>query len=217
MRHRNKKGRLSRRTSWRKATLKSLANDLFIYQRIETTVAKAKALRVFAEPLITMAKKDPASVSARRRAFQKLCDKDVVKSLFDDLAPLYKDVPGGYIRIMPLRNRKGDGAQLAIIELTKRTISDEDLLGVPGEKEIKKKKKTKPKAKAAEERPEEEAEKPKHAAPEVKVEEQEERVVEEVKKEKAKTEQKKVEKKGERRGFFRRFQRKSFGAGPSNK
>jgi large subunit ribosomal protein L17 len=207
MRHGKKKGRLSRRTSWRKATLKSLANDLFTYQRIETTMAKAKALRSFAEPLITLAKND-SSVTARRRAFQQLCDKAVVKSLFDELAPLYKNVPGGYTRIMPLGTRKGDGAQLAIMELTKRTISDEELLGVPKEKEKPKKKAKAAKAKEAEEKKPEEK---KHVAPEVKEEEKEERAIEEVKKEKAKTEQKKVEKKGEKRGFFRRFQRKSFG------
>lgn len=207
MRHRKKKGRLSRRTSWRKATLKSLAKDLFTYQRIETTMAKAKALKSFAEPLITTAKKDSSSVAARRRVFQKLCDKTVVKTLFDELAPLYKDVPGGYTRIMPSGTRKGDGAQLAILELTKRTISDDDLLGITKEKELAKKKKKK-----KEKEPEKASEgKTEHAAPEVGDEEKEERVVEEVKKEKAKTEQKKVEKKGEKRGFFRRFQRKSFG------
>ena len=82
MRHRNKKGRLSRRTAWRKATLKSLANDLLKYQRIETTMAKAKALRSYAEPLITLAKNKPDSVSARRRALQKLNDREMVKVLF---------------------------------------------------------------------------------------------------------------------------------------
>ena len=203
MRHRNKKGRLSRRTSWRKATLKSLANDLFTYQRIETTAAKAKALQSFAEPLITLAKNNSGSIAAKRQAFQKLCDRGVVKSLFDDIAPLYKDVQGGYTRIMMLGTRKGDGAQLAMIELTKRTISDEDLLGITREKKAAaKKKKVKEKA--------EEAEKA-HAAPEIGVEEQEERAVEDRKREKAKTEQEKITKKG---GFFRRFQRKKLGPKP---
>ncbi|MGB2630703.1 MAG: 50S ribosomal protein L17, partial [Candidatus Omnitrophota bacterium] len=107
MRHRKNKGRLSRRTSWRKATLKSLANDLFTYQRIETTRAKARALRSFAEPLITLAKNGTDSVAARRQAFKKLCDKKVVKILFDELGPLYKDIPGGYTRIIPFGTRKG--------------------------------------------------------------------------------------------------------------
>jgi large subunit ribosomal protein L17 len=214
MRHRNIKGRLSRSISLRKATLKSLANDLFTYQRIETTKAKAKALRSFAEPLITMAKKNPDSVSARRLVFSRLCDRTVVKSLFDDIAPLYKDVAGGYTRIMALGNRKGDGAEMAIMELTKRTISDEKLLG-KDEAKPKARAKVKPADKKAE--PGEKARgkdlpakapgKKGHAAPEVDIAEKEKRAVEDVRKKKAKTEQEKVSKKG----IFRRFQRKSMG------
>ncbi len=208
MRHRKKRGRLSRRASWRKATLKSLANDLFTYQRIETTKAKAKALRVYAEPLITLAKNNPDSVSARRLAYGKLCDRSVVKSLFDELGPLYKGVAGGYTRIMIAGNRKGDGAQRAIIELTKKTISDDELLGVEKEKAKEKAKKSKKKAKAGPKEPSGETKEQKgHVAPEVDIKEQEEHAVEDVKKEKAKTEQKKVTK----RGFFKRFQRKSMG------
>ena len=207
MRHRKKKGRLSRRTSYRKALLKSLTNDLLTYQRIETTLAKAKALRGFAEPLITLAKKNPTSVVARRQAMRKLCDKQAVKSLFEKVAPLYKDTPGCYTRIMAFGTRTGDGARMAIMELTKRTISDEELLGI-----TKKEAKAKPRKKKAEakEAPLKEARKQEehlHAAPEVDKEIKEERVVEDIKKEKAKTEQKKVTKKG----FFRRFQRKSMG------
>ncbi len=129
MRHRMKKGRLNRNISATKALFKIMTNDLFTYQRIETTMAKAKALRGVAEPLITLAKNNPDSVHARRLAYKKLCDRVVVKSLFDDIAPLYKDINGGYTRIMASGNRKGDGAPMAIMELTKRTISDEDLLG----------------------------------------------------------------------------------------
>lgn len=203
MRHCNKKGRLNRRTSWRKATLKSMANDLFVFQRIETTMAKAKALRSYAEPLITLAKKNPDSVAARRQAYRKLCDRTVVKSLFDNLAPLYTDVPGGYTRIMPLGTRRGDGARMVIMELTKRTISDKELLGT-AEKEPAKKK-----AKAAKKQDEKQdaQEQKGHAAPEVDIEEKEERAVEDIKREQAKTEQKKIEKKG----IFKRFRRKSMG------
>jgi len=186
--------------------LKSLANDLFTYQRIETTMAKAKALRSYAEPLITLAKNSPDSVSARRQAFQKLCNKDVVKSLFGELAPLYRDVPGGYTRIMPLGNRKGDGAQMVIVELTKKTVSDKEFLKKPEKKEKPKAEVKKEKAKTPEERAEEEGKV--HAAPEVDIEEKEKRSVEDIKKEKAKTEQKKITKKA---GFFRRFRRKSLG------
>ena len=207
MRHRKKKGRLGRRTSWRKATLKSLTNDLFTYQRIETTMAKARALRSYAEPLITLAKNSPDSVSARRQAFRKLCNRDVVKSLFGELAPLYKDVPGGYTRVMSLGNRKGDGARMVIVELTKRTISDKELLKGPEKKEKPKKQKIAKKKETEITRQREEPEKG-HAAPEVDIEEQEKRSVEDIKREKAKTEQKKITKKA---GFFRRFRRKSIG------
>ncbi|MFH1664906.1 MAG: 50S ribosomal protein L17 [Candidatus Omnitrophota bacterium] len=210
MRHCNIRGRLSRRTSWRKATLKSLAQDLFTYQRIETTLAKAKALRSYAEPLITRAKKYPDSVSARRLVQKELCDRAVVKVLFDEIAPLFKDVPGGYTRIMLLGTRKGDGAQVAIIELTKRTISDKDLLGIKEVKEKDKGKKITGKEKAGQEQQETEGKERKskaHAAPQVKIEEQEERAVEDMKKEKAKMEQKKIA----RKGIFKRFQRKSMG------
>lgn len=204
MRHGNKKGRLNRRTSWRKATLKSLTNDLLKYQRIETTLVKARALRSYAEPLITLAKNNPDSVAARRKAFQKLCNKTIVKSLFDDVAPLYKDIQGGYTRIMPSGVRKGDGAQMAIMELTRRTISDEDLLGIT-KKKIKEEKAKERKLKK--EQKEEEIKKEAHVAPEVAAEEKEERVVEDIKKEKAKKEDKKVKEKG----LFRRFRRKSMG------
>jgi len=204
MRHRKEKGRLNRRSSWRKATLKSMAKDLFRYQRIETTMAKAKALRSFAEPLITLAKNNPDSMNAKRQVFSKLCDRDSIKRLFDELAPLYKDVPGGYTRIMALGNRRGDGAQMVVMELTRRSIPDEELLGIL-EKTAKvsgKKKKEKVKEKE-EEKPEEKA----HAAPEVNIEEKEERSVEDIRKEKAKKEQKKIAKKG----IFKMFRRKSMG------
>ncbi|MCK4851869.1 MAG: 50S ribosomal protein L17 [Candidatus Omnitrophica bacterium] len=205
MRHQKKRGRISRNISHRKAMLKNMANSLFKYQRLETTMAKAKALRCFAEPLITAAKKDPGSLVARRQVFRKLCDRDAVRMLFAELGPLYKDVPGGYTRIMPLGNRRGDGARMVIMELTRRTIPDEELLGVSGgpkkplKEEIKAKKKGEAEAKEGKEQ--------KHAAPELKIEEKEERSVEDVRKEKAKTEQKKMT----RKGLFRVFRRKSMG------
>lgn len=205
MRHGNRKGRLSRGISWRKATLKSMTNDLLTYQRIETTVAKAKALRMFVEPLITLAKNNPDSVSARRQAFSKLCNRKVVTGLFNEIGPLYKEIPGGYTRIMPLGNRRGDGAQMVIMELTKKTISDEDLLGITKEKQKVKRTKAKEEVKAKDA---ENAKGKAHSAPEVDIAKKEERAVEDIKKEKAKNEQKKITKKG---GFFKRFQRKSIG------
>lgn len=143
MRHCKIKGRLNRRTSWRNSTLRSLTRDLIRYQRIRTTLAKAKALRSFVEPLITIAKKDPDGVNSRRRVYQELSDREAVVTLFKEIAPLFKDVPGGYTRIMHLGRRRGDGAKMAILELTKKTIADEDLLGPAGEKKEKKKSKKK--------------------------------------------------------------------------
>ena len=192
-----------------------MANDLLTHQRIETTLAKTKVLRTYVEPLITLAKNNKDSVTARRQAFRKLVDKETVKVLFDDIGPLFKDTPGGYTRTMTLGNRRGDGARMAIIELTKRTIPDDEIIGVPEEKvktrKIKPgdKKKTAKNAVKTEDSAKEDGktQEKHHAAPEVDIAEQEERAVEEVKKEKAKNEQKKVEK----RGFFRRFNRKSMG------
>lgn len=167
-------------------------------------MAKAKALRKFVEPIITIAKNDPDSVNARRRVYARLCDRLTVTTLFDVLAPLYKDVPGGYTRIMAMGNRRGDGARLVVIELTKRTVSDDDLLGAPEKKEALKKKKTKEPSKAEKDGAAVSKE-TRYAAPEVDIEKKEERTVEEAKKEKAKTEQKKIT----QRGFFKRFRRKS--------
>jgi large subunit ribosomal protein L17 len=99
----------------RKATMKSLAVALFTHQAIETTVAKSKELRVFAEPLITLAKKD--SVVNRRRAFAALRDKETVSKLFATIGPAFADKPGGYTRILRLGNRAGDAAEMARIEL----------------------------------------------------------------------------------------------------
>ena len=115
MRHRKTGRRLGRDMSHRKATLKSLAIALFTHNAIETTVAKSKELRVFAEPLVTLAKKD--SVANRRHAFAALRDDDVVRELFTRIGPAYVDRPGGYTRILRLGNRAGDAAEMARIEL----------------------------------------------------------------------------------------------------
>ena len=115
MRHRKTGRRLGRDMSHRKATLKSLAIALFTHNAIETTVAKSKELRVFAEPLVTLAKKD--SVANRRHAFAALRDDDVVRELFTRIGPAYVDRPGGYTRILRLGNRVGDAAEMARIEL----------------------------------------------------------------------------------------------------
>jgi large subunit ribosomal protein L17 len=99
----------------RKATMKALAVALFNHRAIETTVAKSKELRVFAEPLITLAKTD--NVANRRNAFAALRDKEAVKVLFSTIAPALAERPGGYTRILRLGNRSGDAAPMVRIEL----------------------------------------------------------------------------------------------------
>jgi large subunit ribosomal protein L17 len=115
MRHRLAGRRLGRTTKHRKATIKSLAVALFTRRAIKTTQEKAKELRRFAEPLITMAKKD--SVTNRRRAFAALRDDLAVKELFTVIGPSFVERPGGYTRILKMGPRMGDAASMARIEL----------------------------------------------------------------------------------------------------
>jgi len=95
--------------------LRNLATSLFRHGRIETTVAKAKELRSFAEPLITKAKR--GDLHARRLVARKIQDREVLKKLFDEIGPRYADRPGGYTRVVHLGHRTGDAADMAIIEL----------------------------------------------------------------------------------------------------
>jgi large subunit ribosomal protein L17 len=115
MRHRITGRRLGRTTAHRKATMKNMAVALFRHYAIETTVAKSKELRRFAEPLITLAKKD--SVANRRRAFAELRDETIVRKLFTTIGPSYVERPGGYTRILKTGYRSGDAAPMARIEL----------------------------------------------------------------------------------------------------
>ena len=115
MRHRKSGRRLGRTTSHRKATMKNLAVALFEHKAIETTLAKSKELRGFAEPLITLARED--NVANRRRAFAALRDNTAVHRLFTEIAPTYVDRPGGYLRILRLGERQGDASQMARVEL----------------------------------------------------------------------------------------------------
>lgn len=118
MRH-NKSGRkLNRNSSHRKAMFSNMANSLFDHEIIKTTLPKAKELRRVAEPLITLAKED--SVTNRRSAFSSLRDKAIVGKLFTELAPRYKERPGGYTRILKCGFRSGDAAPMAYIELVDR-------------------------------------------------------------------------------------------------
>ncbi len=115
MRHKVKKKKFDRTKEQRLALYRSLARALILEERIETTVERAKALRSFVEKLVTLGKK--GDLASRRRALELLPDRHVVKKLFEDIAPRFEGRNGGYTRIVKLPNRrKGDGAELAIIE-----------------------------------------------------------------------------------------------------
>ncbi len=118
MRHRIAGRRLNRDSSSRKALFRSLITDLFRYERITTTEAKAKAIRGDAEELITLAKR--GDVHARRIAQRTVLDKKVSAKLFETLGPRYKDRPGGYTRLYKLGPRLGDAAPMVILELVDR-------------------------------------------------------------------------------------------------
>lgn len=115
MRHRNKGKQLSRTYTHRAALLRNLATSLFEHGRIETTTAKAKELRPYAERLITLARK--GDVHSRRLAGRKIQNRDVLGKLFDEIGPRYTERPGGYTRILKLGNRQGDAAEMSLIEL----------------------------------------------------------------------------------------------------
>jgi large subunit ribosomal protein L17 len=158
MRHRVKGRKLKRTSSHRKATLIALATSLLKHKKITTTVAKAKELRGFVEPLITKAKTD--NVASRRFVSDKIKDREVVKDLFGDIITKVGERPGGYTRIVLRGQRKGDGAELAIIELV-------DFSGIVKPKAPKKTKgETEKPAEATEEVKEEKA--AKKAAPKTK-------------------------------------------------
>lgn len=118
MRHLNSGRRLGRTSSHRKAMFRNMTSSLLKHEVISTTLAKAKELRRVAEPLITLAKVD--GVSHRRLAFDRLRDKEAVSTLFNTIAPRYKQRPGGYLRILKCEFRAGDGAPMAIVELVDR-------------------------------------------------------------------------------------------------
>ncbi|MGB1343216.1 MAG: 50S ribosomal protein L17, partial [Pseudomonadales bacterium] len=115
---------LNRNASHRKAMFKNMTCSLVEHEVIKTTVPKAKELRRFAEPLITLAKED--SVANRRLAFARVGNKAVVGKLFSDLGPRFQDRPGGYTRILKAGFRAGDAAPMAYIELVDRVISDDE-------------------------------------------------------------------------------------------
>ncbi len=115
MRHGKKHNHLGRTTSHRKAMMGNMAASLILHKRITTTLAKAKALRVYVEPILTKGKDD--TTHSRRTVFSYLQDKDAVTILFREIAEKIATRPGGYTRIIKLENRLGDNAEMAIIEL----------------------------------------------------------------------------------------------------
>jgi large subunit ribosomal protein L17 len=115
MRHGKRFNHLGRTSSHRKATLSNLASSLFLHKRINTTLAKAKALRQFVEPLITKAKND--TTHTRRVVFSYLQNKESVKALYNEVVDRIGERPGGYTRIIKLGSRLGDNAEMAMIEL----------------------------------------------------------------------------------------------------
>ena len=129
MRHRKSGRHLNRTSAHRKAMFQNMANALFRHELIKTTLPKAKELRRVAEPLITLAKKD--SVHARRLAFARLRDKEMVGKLFAELGPRYRERDlkypnggGGYLRILKCGYRTGDAAPMAYVELVDRPVPD---------------------------------------------------------------------------------------------
>jgi large subunit ribosomal protein L17 len=142
MRHNVKGRKLKRTASHRLATLRTLATALLRYKKIKTTVAKAKETRVFVEPIITRAKID--SVHTRRVVSEDIQDRALVTELFTDIVKKIGNRPGGYTRIVKLGNRRGDAAEMAILEL----VDFNDLVAKKKAEDAKKKSETKAKAKA---------------------------------------------------------------------
>ncbi len=118
MRHRHSGRQLNRNASHRKAMFQNMTISLVEHELIKTTLPKAKELRRFAEPLITLSKQD--SVANRRLAFDRLRNKEAVGKLFSELGPRYQERPGGYLRIIKAGFRTGDNAPMAYIELVDR-------------------------------------------------------------------------------------------------
>ncbi|MBT4962575.1 MAG: 50S ribosomal protein L17 [Francisellaceae bacterium] len=122
MRHKKSGRHLNRDSQHKKAMMYNMCKSVITHELIKTTLPKAKELRRYLEPLITLAKED--SVATRRRAFSKLNDKVTVGKLFKELGPKYKGRPGGYLRVLKCGFRKGDAAPMAVVELVDRDIQE---------------------------------------------------------------------------------------------
>ena len=122
MRHRQSNRKLNRTTSHRLAMFRNMSNSLLKHEVIKTTLPKAKELRRFVEPLITLGKEP--SLANHRLAFDRLRDREMVVKLFGELGPRYKTRPGGYLRILKYGFRNGDNAPMALVELVDRPETD---------------------------------------------------------------------------------------------
>lgn len=122
MRHRNSGRQLNRNSEHRKAMFRNMVSSLVEHELIKTTLPKAKELRRFAEPLITLGKED--SVANRRLAFNRVRSKSTVGKLFNELGPRYEGRPGGYLRILKCGVRAGDKAPMAYVELVDRPLDE---------------------------------------------------------------------------------------------
>lgn len=122
MRHRHSGRYFGRNSSHRKAMFRNMMVSMLRHEVMKTTVAKAKELRGYIEPLITLAKED--TVHRRRLAFARLRDREIVLKLFNELAPHFKQRPGGYLRVLKCGYRRGDSAPMAIVELVGREKED---------------------------------------------------------------------------------------------
>ena len=124
MRHRKSGRKLNRNSPQRSALKKGLAISIIEHESVKTTLAKAKEIRGFLEPLVTLAKEN--SVANQRLAYARLQSKEAVAKLFDELGPRYKDRPGGYLRVIKRGYRPGDKAPAAQIEFVKDDISAQE-------------------------------------------------------------------------------------------
>jgi large subunit ribosomal protein L17 len=120
MRHRKSGRHLNRTSSHRTALFRNMAVSLLTNEMIMTTLAKAKELRGFIEPIITLSKQD--DVAKRRLAFNRLRDKKIIGKLFTDIGPRFKERPGGYVRVLKCGFRPGDNAPMAIVEFVDRNL-----------------------------------------------------------------------------------------------
>jgi len=164
MRHNKSVNHLGRKSGHRKALLANMACSLIMHKRINTTVAKAKALKMYVEPLVTKSKEN--TTHSRRVVFSYLKDKNAVTELFNNIAPKVENRPGGYLRVLHTGFRQGDAAEMALIEFV--DFNEAALASTPNKKAEAKKttrrsraKKAEPKEEAPVEAPQSEEEAPK--------------------------------------------------------